>query len=90
MKRMNELKRHLEEELDELAGKGEMSMGDLDAIQKLTSSIKNIVKIETMGMKEECEEYEEHMTERLGEMMKEDNLSEREREVLEVAMKMLK
>lgn len=90
MKRMSELKKRLEEELDELAGRNDMSMTDLDAIQKLTSSIKNIAKIEAMGQEEECEDYEEHMTERLGEMMKEDNLSQREREVLEVAMKMLK
>ncbi len=62
----------------------------LDSLTGTVSSIKNIAKIEAMGQEEECEDYEEHMTERLGELMKEDNLSQREREVLEVAMKMLK
>lgn len=45
MKNMEELKDMLCEELDEIVKKGEISFADLDSIQKMTSSIKNIDKI---------------------------------------------
>lgn len=43
---LRNLREMLCKELDEIAAKREMSAGDLDAIQKLTSSIKNTYKIE--------------------------------------------
>ena len=43
---LRNLREMLCKELDEIADKREMSAGDLDAIQKLTSSIKNTYKIE--------------------------------------------
>lgn len=43
---LRDLREMLCKELDEIAAKREMSAGDLDAIQKLTSSIKNTYKIE--------------------------------------------
>lgn len=45
MKMMEELKDVLCEELDQIAEKGEISLGELDTIEKLTTSIKNIDKI---------------------------------------------
>lgn len=45
MKAMEELRETLCAELDEIARKGEMSAGDLDAVHKLTDTIKNIDKI---------------------------------------------
>ena len=47
-KAMYDLREMLCKELDEIADKREMSAGDLDAIQKLTSSIKNTYKIEML------------------------------------------
>lgn len=41
---LRNLREMLCKELDEIADKREMSAGDLDAIQKLTSSIKNTYK----------------------------------------------
>ena len=43
---LRNLREMLCKELDEISDKREMSAGDLDAIQKLTSSIKNTYKIE--------------------------------------------
>lgn len=43
---LRNLREMLCKELDEISEKREMSAGDLDAIQKLTSSIKNTYKIE--------------------------------------------
>ena len=51
---MHELKEKLCEELEEIARKPEMSAGDLEAVHKLTDTIKNIDKIE---MLEEDSEY---------------------------------
>lgn len=45
MKTMEQLKHMLCEELDEIVSKGEITFGDLDNIQKMTSSIKNVDKI---------------------------------------------
>ena len=45
---LRNLREMLCKELDEIADKHEMSAGDLDAIQKLTSSIKNTYKIEML------------------------------------------
>ncbi len=45
-KAMSELKDMLCRELDEISEKGEINVGDLETIHKLTSSIKNIYKIE--------------------------------------------
>ena len=43
---LRNLREMLCKELDDIADKREMSAGDLDALQKLTSSIKNTYKIE--------------------------------------------
>lgn len=48
MEYMHELKEKLCEELDEIARKPEMSAGDLEAIHKLTDTIKNLDKIEML------------------------------------------
>lgn len=48
MKYMEDLKEMLCKELEEIAQKGELSAGALDTVQKLTSSIKNIDKIEML------------------------------------------
>lgn len=45
---MHELKEKLCDELEEIARKPEMSAGDLEAVHKLTDTIKNIDKIEIM------------------------------------------
>lgn len=45
MKAMEDLRETLCSELDEIARKGEMSAGDLEAVHKLTDTIKNIDKI---------------------------------------------
>lgn len=45
MKYINELKERLCEELEEIAEKGDLSAGDLEAAHKLTDTIKNIDKI---------------------------------------------
>ena len=42
---MNELREMLCEELDEITAKGKLNMSDLDAVHKLTDTIKNIDKI---------------------------------------------
>lgn len=54
MEYMYELKEKLCDELEEIAKKPEMSAGDLEAVHKLTDTIKNIDKIE---MLEEDGEY---------------------------------
>lgn len=54
MKAMEDLRDMLCEELDEIARKQEMSAGDLEAVHKLTDTIKNIDKISIM---EEDGEY---------------------------------
>ena len=46
MKAMYDLKEMLCRELEEIAQKGELNVGDLDIIHKLTDTIKNIDKIE--------------------------------------------
>lgn len=48
MNDLRNLREMLCKELDEIAQKRDMSAGDLDAIQKLTSSIKNTYKIEML------------------------------------------
>lgn len=48
MKAMYDLRDMLCKELDELARKGELGAGDLEIAHKLTSTIKNIDKIEMM------------------------------------------
>lgn len=45
MKKLYELKEKLQRELNEIARKPEMSAGDLEAVHKLTDTIKNIDKI---------------------------------------------
>ena len=45
---MHELKEKLCDELEEIARKGELSAGDLEAVHKLTDTIKNIDKIEIL------------------------------------------
>ena len=56
MKAMNQLKEMLCDELEKLTKKGELSAGSLDAVHKLTDTIKNIDKIMMM---EEEEGYSE-------------------------------
>lgn len=53
MKTLYELRDKLCEELDEIAAKGDLSAGDLEAVHKLTDTIKNIDKICIMDMDEE-------------------------------------
>lgn len=48
MKSMYNLRDMLCKELDEIASKGELGAGDLDIAHKLTDTIKNIDKIETL------------------------------------------
>ena len=48
MEYMHELKEKLCDELEEIARKGELSAGDLEAVHKLTDTIKNIDKIEML------------------------------------------
>ncbi len=45
MQSLMKLKELLCEELDEISERGELSAGQLDTVQKLTGSIKNICKI---------------------------------------------
>ena len=45
---MHELKEKLCDELEEIARKGEFSAGDLEAVHKLTDTIKNIDKIDML------------------------------------------
>lgn len=49
MKDMHELKNLLCEELDEIAEKGSIGFNDLQTIQMLTASIKNIMRIDEMN-----------------------------------------
>lgn len=48
MEYMRELKEKLCDELEEIARKGEFSAGDLEAVHKLTDTIKNLDKIEML------------------------------------------
>lgn len=48
MKHMEELKEMLTDELDDIVAKGKVTAGDLDAIDKLTHSIKSIETIMAM------------------------------------------
>lgn len=48
MEYMYELKEKLCDELEEIARKGEFSAGDLEAVHKLTDTIKNLGKIEML------------------------------------------
>lgn len=48
MNAMYDLRDMLCKELEEISRKGEMSAGDLDAVHKLTDTIKNIDKIERL------------------------------------------
>lgn len=49
MEYMHDLKDKLCKELEEIARKPEMSAGDLEAVHKLTDTIKNLDKIEMLG-----------------------------------------
>ena len=48
MEYMHDLKEKLCDELEEIARKGEFSAGDLEAVHKLTDTIKNLDKIEML------------------------------------------
>lgn len=48
MNAMYDIRDMLCKELDEIARKGEMSVGDLEVVHKLTDTIKNIDKIEML------------------------------------------
>lgn len=56
MKYLHELREKLCEELQEIAEKQDMSAGDLEAVHKLTDTIKNIDKIEML----EADGYSNH------------------------------
>ena len=61
MKALYDLKDKLQDELDEIARKPEMSAGDLETVHKLTDTIKNIDKIcalEEDGGYSEAGDYE--------------------------------
>lgn len=61
MKALYDLKDKLQDELDEIARKPEMSAGDLETVHKLTDTIKNIDKIcalEEYGGYSEAGDYE--------------------------------
>lgn len=45
MKHWDELRDNLCRELDEIAGKGDLSAGDLETVDKLTHTLKNLDKI---------------------------------------------
>ena len=45
MKALHELREMLCRELDDIAGKGELTAGSLETVHKLTDTIKNIDKI---------------------------------------------
>lgn len=45
MESLHKLKKMMCRELDEISNKGDMSAGDLEAVHKLTDTIKNIDKI---------------------------------------------
>lgn len=57
MKSMYKLRDMLCDELDAIAEKGEISMGDLDVAHKAVATIKNIDKIATMGGYSHDDEY---------------------------------
>lgn len=59
MRDMDKLKEMLCNELDEFTRKGELSAGSLDAIHKLTDTIKNIDKIEMLDEVSDYSEYAE-------------------------------
>lgn len=48
MEYMHELKEKLCDELEEIAKKGDLSAGDLDAVTKLAAATKDLLKIEMM------------------------------------------
>lgn len=61
MKSMYDLRDMLCKELDEITRKGELGAGDLDIVNKLTDTIKNIDKIEAMeedGYSSRRDEYD--------------------------------
>ena len=61
MRDMEQLKKMLEKVLEEYTQKGKISAGDLDAIHKLTDTVKNIDKIEMLerGGDDDYSEYSE-------------------------------
>ncbi|MBQ2818477.1 MAG: hypothetical protein IJF16_11175 [Clostridia bacterium] len=59
MRDMEQLKKMLEKELGEYTQKGKISAGDLDAIHKLTDTVKNIDKIEMIERGGD-DDYSEH------------------------------
>jgi hypothetical protein len=69
MKYLHDLKDMLCEELEEYAGKGELSAGSLDVIHKLTDTVKNIDKIlmlEEYGEEDESHEGGSYASHRVG------------------------
>lgn len=63
MKALHELREMLCKELDDIAGKGELTAGSLETVHKLTDTIKNIDKI---MMLEEDGEYSHRRYSRAG------------------------
>lgn len=62
MKYLHELKEKLCEELQEIAEKQDLSAGDLEAVHKLTDTIKNIDKIEMLEADAICADGTAAMT----------------------------
>lgn len=72
MHKMNELKKMLCEELDEITRKGELSVSGLDAIDKLTHSIKSIDTILAMEGYSEDGSYARGRRDSMGRYSNED------------------
>ena len=58
MKKLDEIRDVLCEELDGIVKGGKLSVGDLDALHKITDTIKNIYKIEMLETEESYGDWE--------------------------------
>ena len=71
MRTMDKLSKILCEELDDIATKGAMSMGDLEIVYKATGAIKNIEKLRMMDEGGRSNSYEQVLKEGRETSMKE-------------------
>ena len=58
MKKLDEIRDVLREELDGIVKGGKLSVGDLDTLHKITDTIKNIYKIEMLETEESYGDWE--------------------------------
>lgn len=58
MRKLDEIRDILCEELDEIVKGGKLSVGDLDTLHKITDTIKNIYKIEMLETEESYGDWE--------------------------------